>query len=135
MRSSPIQVTLFNAAASNTISKSFLTSDYQHIIVSLATTGVSAGELGTIKLMGASSLDAPDFSAAQSSSNLFDYINFTDLNTGLTVDGSVGITINGSDIFKRLEVNANAVRWLAVEISGVSGTYTLLINGEGYSNV
>lgn len=58
----------------------------------------------------------PDFDAAQSFSNSWEYVEAVNLNTGNTVDGSTGFTLTGNDILA-LELNINGARWIGAIIS------------------
>jgi len=101
------------------ISKSILCEDFQHAILSVE---VGTDATMTLKVQGSlgdsatSTDDCPDFSAAQSQSNAWDYIEIIDLQDGSSIDGDTGISLNGADV-RQFEVNINAIRWLGTIIT------------------
>lgn len=112
-----INKTLLNAAAANGVGEIDLVSDFRHVALSID--GASSPAL-TVKIVGSMQETAPDFSAAQSPSNQWDYIQVKDLEDGASIDGDTGIVFAGTADNRQVEVNTNLVRWIGVIVSGYS---------------
>lgn len=91
--------------------------DYRHAIFSFNT--ASNANL-TLKFVGAvadasdsdSIYDCPDFSATQSNTNAWDYIEVLDLESGTAIDGDTGISPAGSDDHRLFQANVDALDYL-----------------------
>lgn len=75
----------------------------------------------TIKIQGSNQELAPDFSAAQSSTNSYDGVAIVDLEDQADIDGDTGISVSGSADHRHVEVNTNKLRWLSIIMSGWTG--------------
>jgi len=62
----------------------------------------------------------PDFTASQSSSNLWDYVQMIDLNSWATVAWDTWFVVTGTDDVKLYEINTNSLAFLAFTITAVS---------------
>ena len=92
--------------------------------------GTASSCNATVKIQGSWSKDKPDFSAAQTVANHWDYVDVIDLEDGASIDGDTGVAMAGTDDFRNFEVNAGGVRWLCATITARSaGTLTLNANG------
>ena len=69
-----------------------------------------------IRIKGSITNDAPDFGAAQSETNQWEYIMAKDLNDGSTINGSVGISWAGTGSTRMVEVNTNGLKHFVVEV-------------------
>lgn len=92
-------------------------SDVRHIIVYIVGDGTAAS---TVKAKGSIADEKPDFSAAQSRSNKWDYVQMKDLSDGSTVNGSTGVVF-AADGIRQLEINVNGLSWLDFDITAISG--------------
>jgi hypothetical protein len=92
-------------------------SDFAHLILSLAT--ATSANL-TVKFQGSIQHDMPDFNAAQSVTNMWDYIQVKDLEDGSSIDGDVGIAPAGTDDFRQFELNVNALKWICAVVTARS---------------
>lgn len=83
------------------------------------------GGLGT----GTELDDSPNFnvrSSARNEASAWDFIEVVDLQDGTAIDGDTGINLSGN-IHRLIEVNTNALDFLAVESTGiVVGTVTVV---------
>ena len=114
---------IFNAATAASTGLEQLVEDYRHLILALHTAD-SANF--TIKIQGSISQDKPDFSAAQTPANSWDYIEIKDLEDGTAIDGDTGVAAAGTDDHRLFEVNSNGLRWLSATITARSaGAITL----------
>lgn len=88
--------------------------DWKHIQVHLT---FSSTPTMTVKIQGSLADDAPDFNAAQSITNRWDYLEVVDLQDGAAIDGDTGIACSGTADNRIFEVNVNAMTWLTVAIT------------------
>ena len=74
-----------------------------------------------------------DFTASQGLDNRWDYILCKDREDDAGLDGDTGIVISGGADARQLEVNANALDFICLEVSGYSaGSIKVVVSG--YSN-
>lgn len=99
------------------IGRSIFVPDYRNVVFTFDTDGGGDASL-TVKFQGSIQEDAPDFSAAQSATNQWDYIQTKDLEDGSSIDGDTGISVASADDHRSVEANINALRWVNVIISG-----------------
>lgn len=74
----------------------------------------------TYKFQGSFADTAPDFSAAQSTSNAWDYIEVVDLQDGSLIDGDTGVALAGvTDVAgsRMLALNTDLMKWVSVEVT------------------
>jgi len=123
---SPYKV--FSAKAATGHSSVIFTRGFRNIIVKI---GTSSSADMTVKFKGAITTEtdtAPDFTAAQSETNQWDYIEVIDLENGSTIDGDTGVTLSGTDDYRIFEYNTNHLDYVTIEISAyVAGTITAYI--------
>lgn len=120
------QAILLNAVAANGASTPQNFISFRNIELQLAQTGFS----GTIKFVGSNADTAPDFSAAASASNPWDYVQVIDLIDGSSIAGGTGITSVTITAVRNLEANTNAFKWFGAVVSSFSaGSVTLKAKG------
>ncbi len=99
--------------------------DFTHAIVSFNTSGSANC---SVKFAGSIASAAPNFSAAQSPSNSFDYVQLKDLEDASSVDGDTGLTLAGTDDQRLFEVNVNALTYFTANITAISaGAVTIKV--------
>lgn len=98
-------------------------SGHRHLILSV--TGATS-TVATLKIKGAIG-DSIDFGSAASASNPWDYIQIKNLNTGTTVNGDTGATVNaGTTLY---EINTNSLDFVGAELSVISaGAVTVTLS-------
>jgi hypothetical protein len=116
MRDTPPVTILFDAKGATGISKILDVSDFQHIVLSFATDGGGDAAL-TAKVVGSIEDTAPDFTAAQSVANMYDFIQMKDLEDGSSIDGDTGFAVATADDYRLFAVNVDNLKWLAVRIT------------------
>ena len=109
--------TILTAAAATGAGNSIFVRDFKNII--LALDSASSANM-TIKIQGSISEDAPDFGAAQSTSNQWDYVQTIDIQDGASIDGDTGVILTGTDDHRQLEANINGLNWVTVNITARS---------------
>lgn len=103
------------------IGKNIFCGDFKHITVHVAMTGTANL---TFKFVGGVFGDSvadpdscPDFSAAQSVTNMWDTVDSIDLETGTAVDGDTGFSPSAADDNRHFEINTNHLEWFNVKIT------------------
>jgi hypothetical protein len=91
-----------------------LTHGYRHIMLAMDSSGTSTL---TAKVQGSDAETMPDFEAAQSPTNQWDYLQVKDLEDGGAIDGDTGLALSGADDNRQFEVNTNGKRWVTVDIT------------------
>jgi hypothetical protein len=97
------------------IGRNIFCRDHRHAIFSFNTS--NSANL-TLKFVGAIAdspdniHDCPDFSATQSNTNAWDYIEVLDLEDGVAIDGDTGISLSGSDDHRLFQANVDALDWI-----------------------
>ena len=126
-RSLPSNIKLLNARASTGVDKTGGVSveDFRNSIFSLATDGGGTASF-TVQFQGSVSETAPDFSAAQSVTNHWDYIEVVDMEDGTVIDGDTGVAVAVADDYRLFEANVNGLRWVnAIITTYVAGGITV----------
>ena len=119
------QTQLFTGATATGSSVAVLVENFQHI---LATLSSSWSANFTIKFQWSMQLDRPDFSAPQSSTNTWDYIQVKDYQNNASIDGDTGIAFAGTDDVRIVELNTNNLRWVGATITArIAGSINLFI--------
>lgn len=121
------------AKAATGVGNNIFVKDFRHLIASIDAV-VGAGEAVTIKCQGSVSDDSPDFSAAQSVANQWDYIQIVDQESGSTIDGDTGITISSADDNRQVAINIDGLNWLNFELSSITGTIAVTVDVQAYND-
>ena len=108
--------TILDAANSTGAGVTLKVEEFRNIILAFMTDGGGDAAL-TAKVQGSISAAAPNFGAAQSKTNHWDYISVVDLQNNSAIDGDTGISVATADDYRLLEVNVNALRWINVVIT------------------
>ena len=114
---------IFDAATSTSTGNTMLAIDRQHVILTLSS---ASNANFTIKIQGSNSLEKPDFSAARTVNNRWEYIQIKDLQNAASIDGDTGVSFAGTDDVRMFEVNTNRLKWICATITAHSaGAITL----------
>jgi len=92
--------------------------DGRHIVFSIH---ADVNTTATIKVLGSSQEQIPDFAEASTSVNDWGYIAFRDLATANLIAGATGVTISNTTHHKVYEVESNTLSHVAFELTTVSG--------------
>ena len=117
---SGVKYNVFSAQAATGYGSAINVKDYRTCVVSVATSGNANF---TLKVQGSIQGDdlgaevKPDFTAAQSVTNAWSYVQCIDYDDGSAKNGATGITTAGTDIIKLYEVNTNGLEWLCLQVS------------------
>lgn len=124
---------ILDAKAATGPSKTILCSDFRNAVIAVT---AAANTTLTIKFAGAIGETAPDFSAAQSATNRYDFVEVIDLQDGSAIDGDTGVLIDNTTVAvnnRMFEVNTNALDYVCVIVTAytdgnVSASITLTDN-------
>jgi hypothetical protein len=105
--------------------------DYRHSVIHLT---FSSTPTMTAKIQGSISESAPDFNAAQSTTNLWDYIESIDLEDGSAIDGDTGLACTGTADNRTLEINVNGLCWVTVNITSTTAAGNLGVSIKAYND-
>lgn len=114
MRTS-VEQTILDAKWATGVWNSILVEDFKNIALSFATDGGGDAAL-TVKFQW-SIQDNVDFSAAQSVTNMWDYIEVVDLEDGTVIDGDTGISVATADDYRLFEMNTWVLKWINAHVS------------------
>lgn len=117
MRTFQDATTLLSGATTTITGKVVNVADFRNLVLALSTSG-SANF--TLKAQGSISTICPDFTASQSPTNMWTYMQLIDLNDQSTITGATGVTSAGTDVNRSFEVNINLLRWFTVTITAIS---------------
>ena len=112
-------LTLFDAKGATGVSNVIRVKDNRFVVISVATDGGTDANL-TVKFQGSIQVVAPDFSAAQSVSNHYDFIDAFDLEDGASIDGDTGFVVAGADDYRLFELNVNALTHFSARVTARS---------------
>lgn len=114
MRSYQQRRRLFDAQAATGVSTAWDVSDFRHVTLAIH---FNAAANMTMRVQASISDAAPDFTAAQSLSNSWDYIQCVDLEDSAGIDGDVGIIPVGAADDRNISVNTNGIKWLSLRVT------------------
>jgi len=110
------------------IGNAVLIKDFRHIVLAFDTDGGGDAAF-TVKLQGSMAKDMPDFSAAQSPANQWDFVTMIDLEDQSSLDGDLGFVVAIADDNRQFEANINTLNWINCIISGwTEGEITVKIS-------
>jgi len=97
--------------------------DFQHVVMTLSS---ASSANFTVKFQTSNSDTCPDFSAGQTVTNRWDYVQVKDYQNNSAIDGDTGITFAGTDDVRIVEANTNGIKWICAVITAISvGAVTL----------
>lgn len=80
----------------------------------------------TFKAVASDQDTPPDWAAAQSASNQYDFVDIIDIEDGASIDGDTGVVVAGTDDHRRFEINTNGARWMwMLPTAGTAGDATI----------
>ena len=109
-------VTILDDVATTASGSAIGAQDFKVCLLSFATDGGADAAL-TVKFQGSIQEAAPDFSAAQTVTNMWDYIEVVDLQNGNTVNGDTGVAVAGADDYRLFEMNINGMKWISATVT------------------
>jgi len=125
-------VSILNAKAATWIGSNVWVWDFRNAIFSFATDGGGTAAL-TVKFQWAISAEAPDFAAAQSKTNMWDYIEVIDLQSGSAIDWDTGVSVATADDYRLFEANVNGLTWVNAVVTARSA-WSVNVKATLFSN-
>ena len=125
-RLNPAERTVMSEVVTSTVGNTMNVADFAFISWTVATDAAS----GTLKFACSMSDTAPVFSASQSVTNRWDYVDVIDYEDDASIDGDTGLTLaNTSDVRQFVMDNVN-FRWCTTNLSSwTAGTTTVKLLG------
>lgn len=128
MRGIQNYTSIFNAKAATGWTNPLFVGDAKTVIVTLRSASsanltvkfagsIGAGAEGVGKMDGGGS---PDFTAAASQTNAWDYVQGVNLLDGSAVPGGTGIVFSGTDKVVQVQINVDGFNYLALQVSARS---------------
>jgi hypothetical protein len=108
--------TLLDAKWATGIDNVGLAEDFRNCTFSFATDGWGDANL-TIKFQWSIQVDKPNFAAAQSVTNMWDYIEVIDIEDNTAIDWDTWIAVSGADAYRQFEANINGLRWVCARVT------------------
>ena len=93
-------------------------SDYQHITLAFAGTNFTA------KIAGSTWRDAPTAGTAASASNIWDYKQSINMQSGSAINGDTGVVVTTAAV-EEVELNTNNLEWLFIDVTAITGACTV----------
>ena len=105
----------------DSITSNVMFADGRHTAITLTASGTVAM---TVKLVGSNQETAPNFAAAASSTNEYDFIQSIDLQNGDAADGDIGLSgaALAAAATTQYAANVDLMRWIAVKVTHTTGT-------------
>lgn len=131
-RNNPIFKTIFDAKGANGVGNAINIENYKNNEIMVDTDGGGDAEMDLMVLVSYQKT-APNFSAAQAVDNSYYKVALKDLDSQTAYAGSTGIgaLINGNDLHKGFNVEANNPVWICAEVSGyVAGEITVRLKSN-----
>jgi hypothetical protein len=115
----PNRADILSAKAATGTGKSFDVRAFKNVQLQVSTAGTSTL---TVKIQASLSDVAPDFSAAASTTNPWDYVACYDLSAPSSIiNGATGFATTGTDICKNVLVNIDGITWLNATVTAYIG--------------
>lgn len=114
------EIPLFGGNAKNAtgVSEAINVVDFRHIVIAVT---AAVNSTLTFKFQGSPRDDAPNFGAAQSETNIWDYVHVYDLNNPAGgIIGDTGVTLNNDTVANNTrlyEINTDLLQWFSLEVS------------------
>jgi len=110
------EYTLLDAKGATGIDKTVLAEDFRNAVFSFATDGGWDAAL-TVKFQWSIQETKPDFAAAQSVTNAWDFIEVIDLEDWTAIDWDTWVAVATADDYRNFEANINAMRWVCARVT------------------
>ena len=127
MKRNLILKTILDAKAAAGVGNSINIGRYTNKQLTFDTDGGGTAAL-TVKFQTSHQEDAPDFAAAQSVTNQWDYCAVRDRQDNSVIAGDTGIAVSSADDHRQVNLEDNGAEWVNAIVSGYSaGSVTVKI--------
>jgi len=86
--------------------------DFKTVTMALKSTAAALN--CTLQFVGSISEEAPDFNAAISTTNIYDFIDIIDLEDNASIDGETGIAAAGASLTGMYQANVDGLKWFSM---------------------
>lgn len=98
-------------------------STYKNVVFAVHGTSATA----TVKFIGSVQSTAPNTASASSSTNSYEYLSFTDLQSNASTIGDTGLLFTGTSDTRYIQVNTDLIKWITpVVTSYTTGTISVI---------
>ena len=125
------EVLILEAASAVVTGNAYQVADYQHCMLTLSSAGNASF---TVKFQWSFAETAPDFSAAQSDTNRWDFIQVKDYQDQASISWDTWVAFAGADDVRMFEFNTNGLRRINARITTYSA-WTISVRLMAFSNV
>lgn len=109
---------VFPKVAATTTYKIPETADYRHFMFAVH---ADASTTGSVRMKISFEQEIPDFAAASTASNSWEYIAIRELSSGTLIAGGTGAVVSLSTIAKNYEAETNGAYHVALEVTVTAG--------------
>jgi len=127
-----MDLNILNAAATTWAWNVAPASDFWNNVFSIATDGWGTAAL-TVKFQWSSSVVKPNFDAAQSATNMWDYIEVIDLQDWTAINWDTWISVATADDYRQVEANINGLKWVTANVTAITAG-SVTVNWYLFSN-
>lgn len=75
----------------------------------------------------------PDFAAAQTNANRWDYVQVKDYEDNAAIDGDTGVAFAAADDVRQFEMNTNGMKWVCARITTYAAG-NVYVRVKGFNN-
>ncbi len=125
---------IFDAVTTAGVGQPIYVKDAKHVKVTVATSGVGAGESFNINFKGSCEEAKPDFSTAKSITNLWDYLEAIKQADGTPIDGVAGDLFTGANDVRIYELNVNGLTWFTLDLNTLTGSVVVSAKAQKYGD-
>jgi hypothetical protein len=131
MRQVTSLINILEAKATTGTGNAIMVRDFDEIALAVST--ASSANL-TCKVQISNQDTIPDFSAAASPTNLWDYGEVINMSSGAPVDGATGIVTTGTDICRNYVLNNKNATWICATVTArTAGSINVKV--KGFNNI
>jgi hypothetical protein len=129
------EVAVHSTKAATGVGTTVNVEDFQHIVVKVS---AAVNSTLTFKFQGSISDTGPDFSAAQSATNHWDYVSAYDLqDPSSVIVGDTGVSLNNDTVANNTHlylINTDGLRWFNISVTAYTDG-SLTAAAVGFTNV
>jgi len=125
------EVLILGAVGAVQTGNAYSVADYKHCMLTLSS---ASNASFTVKFQWSFAETAPNFSAAQSNTNRWDFIQVRDYQDNASIAWDTWVAFAGADDVRMFEFNTNGLRWINATITAYSA-WTISVRLMAFSNV
>jgi len=99
--------------------------EFDYIVLDVVSDG-GGDYAGVIHPVGSIGDTAANFAGTISKTNMYEFLDFVDIETATSIDGDTGVTVAGADQYRTFRVDVKGLTWFTViHSSGTAGELTI----------